>query len=221
MSGMKRGGQLTEAVRRKPYSVVLFDEVEKAHHDVFNVLLQILDDGRVTDSHGRTVNFKNTVIIMTSNIGSQDLIEGVTKDGVISEKTRNTVLSEMRLHFRPEFLNRVDDIMLFKALTLPEIKKIVVLLTSEIQKRLAERQIAFSLTEAAKEFIAREGFEPVYGARPLKRFIQRELETKLGRALIAGDIMDNSKVLLDVKGSELVFTIENQETELTRTKAAR
>jgi ATP-dependent Clp protease ATP-binding subunit ClpB len=219
--GYEEGGQLTEAVRRKPYSVVLFDEVEKAHHDVFNVLLQILDDGRVTDSHGRTVNFKNTVIIMTSNIGSQDLIEGVTKDGVISEKTRNTVLSEMRLHFRPEFLNRVDDIMLFKALTLPEIKKIVVLLTSEIQKRLAERQIAFSLTEAAKEFIAREGFDPVYGARPLKRFIQRELETKLGRALIAGDIMDNSKVLLDVKGSELVFTIENQETEPTRTKAAR
>jgi ATP-dependent Clp protease ATP-binding subunit ClpB len=219
--GYEEGGQLTEAVRRKPYSVVLFDEVEKAHHDVFNVLLQILDDGRVTDSHGRTVNFKNTVIIMTSNIGSQDLIEGVTKDGVISEKTRNAVLSEMRLHFRPEFLNRVDDIMLFKALTLPEIKKIVVLLTSEIQKRLAERQIAFSLTEAAKEFIAREGFDPVYGARPLKRFIQRELETKLGRALIAGDIMDNSKVLLDVKGSELVFTIENQETEPTRTKAAR
>jgi len=219
--GYEEGGQLTEAVRRKPYSVVLFDEVEKAHHDVFNVLLQILDDGRVTDAHGRTVNFKNTVIIMTSNIGSQDLIEGLTKDGEISEKARNAVLAEMRLHFRPEFLNRVDDVVLFKALTLSEIKQIVVLLTGEIDKRLSERQISFSLSDAAKEFIAREGFDPVYGARPLKRFIQRELETKLGRAIIAGEITDGSRVNADVKGSELVFNIESQEKEPTRAKAAR
>jgi len=219
--GYEEGGQLTEAVRRKPYSVVLFDEVEKAHHDVFNVLLQILDDGRVTDAHGRTVNFKNTVIIMTSNIGSQDLIEGLTKDGEISEKARNAVLAEMHLHFRPEFLNRVDDVVLFKALTLSEIKQIVVLLTGEIDKRLSERQISFSLSDAAKEFIAREGFDPVYGARPLKRFIQRELETKLGRAIIAGEITDGSRVNADVKGSELVFNVEGQEKEPTRAKTAR
>ena len=218
--GYEEGGQLTEAVRRKPYSVVLFDEIEKAHSDVFNVLLQILDDGRATDSHGRTVNFKNTVIIMTSNIGSADLIEGVSKDGEISEKARKAVLSEMRMHFKPEFLNRVDDIVLFKALTLPEIKQIVVLLASEIERRLAERQISFSLSEAAKEFIATQGYDPVYGARPLKRFIQRELETKLGRAIIAGDVMDGSEVAVDVKGSELVFNMENHQGQDKRTQSA-
>ncbi len=218
--GYEEGGQLTEAVRRKPYSVVLFDEIEKAHSDVFNVLLQILDDGRATDSHGRTVNFKNTVIIMTSNIGSADLIEGVSKDGEISEKARKAVLSEMREHFKPEFLNRVDDIVLFKALTLSEIKQIVVLLASEIEKRLAERQISFSLSEAAKEFIAKEGYDPVYGARPLKRFIQRELETKLGRAIIAGDVMDGSEVAVDVKGSELVFKMGKPQGHDKPTQAA-
>jgi ATP-dependent Clp protease ATP-binding subunit ClpB len=207
--GYEEGGQLTEAVRRKPYSVVLFDEIEKAHHDVFNVLLQILDDGRVTDSHGRTVNFKNTVIIMTSNIGSQDLVEGVSDQGEISERARDAVLSEMRLHFRPEFLNRVDDIVLFKALTLAEIKQIVGLLTEELKRRLSEREIEFTLSDPAKEFIAREGFDPVYGARPLKRFLQRELETRLGRALVSGDIMDGAHVLVDVKDSELVFDIDN------------
>ena len=219
--GYEEGGQLTEAVRRKPYSVVLFDEIEKAHHDVFNVLLQILDDGRATDSHGRTVNFKNTVIIMTSNIGSTELIEGVTKDGEISEKARSTVLAEMRMHFRPEFLNRVDDIVLFKALTLAEIKQIVVLLTDEITSRLAERQVGFELTEAAKEFISKEGYDPVYGARPLKRFIQRELETRLGRAIIAGEVMDGSRVSVDVKGSELVFTIGGHEEKAGRARASR
>ncbi|MGO9146544.1 MAG: ATP-dependent chaperone ClpB [Desulfomonilia bacterium] len=218
--GYEEGGQLTEAVRRKPYSVVLFDEIEKAHQDVFNVLLQILDDGRATDSHGRTVNFKNTVIIMTSNIGSSDLIEGVTKDGEITEKARTAVLAEMRMHFRPEFLNRVDDIVLFKALTLAEIKQIVVLLTDEIQKRLAERQISFSLSEAAKEFIAKEGYDPVYGARPLKRFIQRELETKLGRALIAGDVMDGSQVTVDMKGQELAFKMDKPEEKTRQTRAS-
>jgi ATP-dependent Clp protease ATP-binding subunit ClpB len=218
--GYEEGGQLTEAVRRKPYSVVLFDEIEKAHQDVFNVLLQILDDGRATDSHGRTVNFKNTVIIMTSNIGSSDLIEGVTKDGEITEKARTAVLAEMRMHFRPEFLNRVDDIVLFKALTLAEIKQIVVLLTDEIQKRLAERQIGFSLSEAAKEFIAKEGYDPVYGARPLKRFIQRELETKLGRALIAGDVMDGSQVTVDMKGQELAFKMDKPEEKTRQARAS-
>ncbi|MGC9323562.1 MAG: ATP-dependent chaperone ClpB [Desulfomonilia bacterium] len=205
--GYEEGGQLTEAVRRKPYSVVLFDEIEKAHHDVFNVLLQILDDGRVTDSHGRTVNFKNTVIIMTSNIGSHELVEGVTADGEINERARSSVMSELRMQFRPEFLNRVDEVVLFKALTLNEIKKIVDLLVEELQKRLAEREITFSLSDAAKEFIAREGFDPVYGARPLKRFLQRELETKLGRALIAGEIMDGSTVVVDMKDSQLRFDI--------------
>ena len=218
--GYEEGGQLTEAVRRKPYSVVLFDEIEKAHQDVFNVLLQILDDGRATDSHGRTVNFKNTVIIMTSNIGSSDLIEGVTKDGEITEKARTAVLAEMRMHFRPEFFNRVDDIVLFKALTLAEIKQIVVLLTDEIQKRLAERQISFSLSDAAKEFIAKEGYDPVYGARPLKRFIQRELETKLGRALIAGDVMDGSQVRVDVKGQELAFKMDKPGEKTRQARAS-
>ena len=209
--GYEEGGQLTEAVRRKPYSVVLFDEIEKAHHDVFNVLLQILDDGRATDAHGRTVNFKNTVIIMTSNIGSGELVEGVTSEGQISEKARESVLSELRLHFRPEFLNRVDDIVLFKALTLSEIKTIVGLLTEELQQRLAEREISFTLSEAAREFVAREGFDPVYGARPLKRFLQRELETRLGRMLIAGEITDGSRVVVDVNSGKLSIDVQPPE----------
>ncbi len=207
--GYEEGGQLTEAVRRKPYSVVLFDEIEKAHHDVFNVLLQILDDGRVTDSHGRTVNFKNTVIIMTSNIGSQDLVEGLNDQGEITVRARDAVMAEMRLHFRPEFLNRVDEVVLFKALTLGEIKQIVGLLIENLRKRLAEREIGIVLSDAAKEFIAREGFDPVYGARPLKRFLQRELETRLGRALISGEIMDGSEVVVDLKDSHLVFKVEH------------
>ena len=219
--GYEEGGQLTEAIRRKPYSVVLFDEIEKAHPEVFNVLLQILDDGRVTDSHGRTVNFKNTVIIMTSNIGSTDLLEGVRATGGISESARGAVMAQLRAHFRPEFLNRVDDIVLFKALTLDDIKKIVVLLTAEIEKRLAERQIAFFLTEAAKEFIAREGYDPVYGARPLKRFIQRELETRLGRAIIAGEITDGTKVQVDVKAGRLVFETAAENAQRVEARVVR
>jgi ATP-dependent Clp protease ATP-binding subunit ClpB len=206
--GYEEGGQLTEAVRRKPYSVILFDEIEKAHHDVFNVLLQILDDGRATDAQGRTVNFKNTVIIMTSNIGSQELIEGITEEGGISEKARSSVMAELRMHFRPEFLNRVDEIVLFKALTLPEIERIVDLLVADLQRRLGEREITFGLSEGAREFIAREGFDPVYGARPLKRFLQRELETRLGRALVAGQIMDGSQVRVEVKEGELAFAVD-------------
>nr|HID60010.1 ATP-dependent chaperone ClpB [Desulfobacterales bacterium] len=209
--GYEEGGQLTEAVRRKPYSVILFDEIEKAHHDVFNVLLQILDDGRVTDAQGHTVDFKNTVIIMTSNIGSQYLTEEITPDGLIPDRTRETVMRELRLHFRPEFLNRVDDIVLFKTLTQEEIKKIVDLQVEELRSRLKDRQITLELTEPAREFIAREGYDPVFGARPLKRFLQRELETRIGRALIAGNIMDGAKILVDYDGKELTIQHQNPE----------
>ncbi|MDO9530390.1 MAG: ATP-dependent chaperone ClpB [Syntrophales bacterium] len=206
--GYEEGGQLTEAVRRKPYSVILFDEVEKAHHDVFNVLLQILDDGRLTDSHGRTVNFKNTVIIMTSNIGSHLLLEGFTDTGIIKEDVKKEVMKELRLHFRPEFLNRVDDIVIFKSLTEEEIEKIVDLLTEDLRKRLADRSIEIELDEPARKFIARAGYDPVYGARPLKRFLQRELETKIGRALIAGDVEDGSKIIVSTKDGDLDVKIE-------------
>jgi len=211
--GYEEGGQLTEAVRRKPYSVILFDEIEKAHHDVFNVLLQILDDGRVTDAQGRTVNFKNTVIIMTSNIGSHYLLEGVTSHGEITEQARTAVLREMRQHFRPEFLNRVDDIVLFKPLTIDEIKRIVDLLTAELRKRLADRDMQLVLTDAAREFIARKGFDPVYGARPLRRFLQHELETRIGRALIAGDVAEGATIRVDVREGTLITAIENPQPE--------
>jgi ATP-dependent Clp protease ATP-binding subunit ClpB len=199
--GYEEGGQLTEAVRRKPYSVILFDEIEKAHHEVFNVLLQILDDGRLTDAQGRTVDFKNTVIIMTSNIGSQYLLEGVTADGQIKEGARSSVLRELRANFRPEFLNRVDDIVLFKPLSRAEIKAIVDLLTVDLRKRLAGRRIALELTDAARDFIAETAYDPVFGARPLKRYLQHQLETRLGRALIAGDICDGATITVDA-GSE-------------------
>src|SRR6201996_7493985 len=194
--GYDEGGQLTEAVRRKPYCVILFDEIEKAHVDVFNTLLQILDDGRLTDSQGRVVDFKNTIIIMTSNIGSRHLIEegAVDQAGDIVEKTREAVMGEMRNHFRPEFLNRVDEIVLFKPLTLREIERIVDLQINLLRSRLAERHIELELDNSAKELLARRGYDPVYGARPLKRVIQREMETKLSRALLKGEIADNSKV---------------------------
>ncbi len=196
--GYEEGGQLTEAVRRKPYSVVLFDEIEKAHHDVFNVLLQILDDGRLTDAQGRTVDFKNTVIIMTSNIGSHHLTEGITESGEIEEAVRERVMRELRQHFRPEFLNRVDDIVLFKPLRLAEIEKIVDLQMEQLRRRLADRRITLDITEPARQFIAREGYDPVYGARPLKRFLQRELETRIGRALVAGEIPDGAVLRVEL-----------------------
>ncbi|HEX4139864.1 MAG TPA: ATP-dependent chaperone ClpB [Candidatus Methylacidiphilales bacterium] len=194
--GYDEGGQLTEAVRRKPYCVILFDEIEKAHVDVFNTLLQILDDGRLTDSQGRVVDFKNTIIIMTSNIGSRHLIEegAVDKAGDINEKAREAVMAEMRAHFRPEFLNRVDEIVLFKPLTMREIERIVDLQLNLLRKRLAERHIEIDLNDTAKELLARRGYDPVYGARPLKRVVQKELETKLSRALLKGEITDHSKV---------------------------
>ena len=205
--GYDEGGQLTEAIRRKPYSVVLFDEIEKAHSDVFNVLLQLLDDGRLTDAQGHTVDFKNTVVIMTSNLGSPHLLEGIGSDGDISESARSAVMSELRSHFRPEFLNRVDDVILFKPLTLGEIEQVVDLLLASLRKRLADRNLTIDLTDAARTFIAREGFDPVYGARPLKRYLQHELETRLGRALIAGDIVDGSALRIDIKDGSLAVDL--------------
>jgi ATP-dependent Clp protease ATP-binding subunit ClpB len=202
--GYDEGGQLSEAVRRKPYSVVLFDEVEKAHPDVFNVLLQVLDDGRITDAQGRTVDFKNTIVIMTSNIGSRYLLEGVTGD-TISENVRESVMAELRRTFRPEFLNRVDETILFKPLTLDEITLIVDLLLADLNKRLAERRVTVTLDKKAKEWAAEKGYDPVFGARPLKRFLQRQIETKLARALIAGTVAEGSEVKFAVKGDELVM----------------
>ncbi|MEJ5349541.1 MAG: ATP-dependent chaperone ClpB [Desulfosoma sp.] len=207
--GYEEGGQLTEAVRRKPYSVILFDEIEKAHHDVFNVLLQILDDGRLTDAQGRTVDFKNTVIIMTSNIGSQYLLDGVTEYGEIREHAREKVMADLRRHFRPEFLNRVDDIVLFKPLTLEEVKKIVSLLTRDLERRLKDRRIRLEMSEEAREWLARTGYDPVYGARPLKRLLQRELETRIGRALIAGDILEGATIHVGVKDGRLAVSHVN------------
>ncbi|MDG5469310.1 ATP-dependent chaperone ClpB [Deltaproteobacteria bacterium IMCC39524] len=192
--GFEEGGQLSEAVRRRPYSVVLFDEIEKAHPDVFNVLLQVLDDGRITDSHGRTVDFKNTVIIMTSNVGSQHLLEGVTDQGEIVEGARAAVMRELRSGFRPEFLNRVDDIILFKPLTLEETEQIVELQVEELRSRLAARGLSLNLTPEARRFVARAAYDPVYGARPLKRYLQHHLETRIGRAMIAAEVVDGGMI---------------------------
>lgn len=203
--GFDEGGQLTEAVRRRPYSVILFDEIEKAHPDVFNILLQVLDDGRITDSHGHVVDFKNTVIIMTSNIGSQALIDGIT-DGVITPSTRNEVMQALREHFRPEFLNRVDDIVIFKPLSMAEVKEIVKILISRLQERLADRQIELKFSDEAIAFIAEAGYDPVYGARPLKRYITHNVETKLARAMIGGGIKEKTTVNINVKSGNLVFT---------------
>jgi len=208
--GYDEGGQLTEAVRRKPYSVVLFDEVEKAHPDVFNVLLQVLDDGRITDSQGRTVDFKNTIIIMTSNIGSRYLQEGVTTSE-IPESVRESVMAELRQAFRPEFLNRIDDTILFKPLTLEEIERIEDLLLNEINDRLLERKIVIRLTDEAKKWIAERGYDPVYGARPLRRFLQKRVETLIARLLIGGELQDGSWIDLKVENDDLAYTIQSME----------
>ncbi|MCL6732309.1 ATP-dependent chaperone ClpB [Streptomyces neyagawaensis] len=215
--GYEEGGQLTEAVRRKPYSVVLFDEIEKAHTDVFNTLLQILDDGRITDAQGRTVDFRNTVIIMTSNIGSVHLLDGATAEGEIKPDARALVMGELRGHFRPEFLNRVDDIVLFKPLGERQIERIVELQFDELRRRLAERRITVELTEAARELIAHQGYDPVYGARPLRRYISHEVETLVGRALLRGDVQDGATVRVDAEHGELVVTYDQPED----TKGAR
>jgi ATP-dependent Clp protease ATP-binding subunit ClpB len=201
--GYEEGGQLTEAVRRKPYSVLLFDEIEKAHPDVFNILLQILDDGRVTDSHGRTVSFKNTVIIMTSNIGSAYLLDGITPSGDIREDARKNVLNELKAGFRPEFLNRVDDIVLFKPLHIEEVKKIAALLAAQLKGRLKDQRITLEISEEALGFIAQAGYDPVYGARPLKRYLQRELETKVARAIIGGDVIEGGTLKVELENGAL------------------
>ena len=201
--GYDEGGQLTEAVRRKPYAVVRFDEIEKAHPDVFNVLLQVLDDGRITDSQGRTVDFKNTIIIMTSNLGSRHLLEGVTGD-TIPESVRESVMMELRKAFRPEFLNRIDETILFKPLTLDEITLILDLLLADLNKRLADKRVSVVLDKKAKEWAAEKGYDPVFGARPLKRFLQRNVETKLARALIAGEVGEGSDIVYTVEKDELV-----------------
>ncbi len=198
-------------MRRKPYSVVLFDEIEKAHSDVFNTLLQVLDDGRLTDAQGRTVDFRNTVIIMTSNIGSEYLLEGVTSGGEIKPDAREAVMATMRSRFRPEFLNRLDDIVLFKPLTQPEIERIVDLMFDDLRSRLAERQLTLEVSEDARAFIAQQGFDPVYGARPLRRFIAHEVETRIGRALLAGDVGDGAVIRVGLADGELSVTYENRE----------
>jgi ATP-dependent Clp protease ATP-binding subunit ClpB len=209
--GYDEGGQLTEAVRRKPYSVVLFDEIEKAHPDVFSVLLQILDDGRATDSQGRTVDFKNTVIILTSNIGAPILLDGITKEGTIRDAARDQVMAELRHHFRPELLNRIDDIVLFKPLQVAVIRRIVDLLLVGLRERLADRRISIDVSDEAKTFLGLQGYDPVYGARPLKRFLQRELETKIGRKLIAGEIPDGSTVSIGMADGVLKIEAKAQE----------
>jgi ATP-dependent Clp protease ATP-binding subunit ClpB len=205
--GYEEGGQLTEAVRRRPYSVVLMDEIEKAHPEVFNILLQALDDGRITDSKGRVVDFKNTVIIMTSNIGSHFLLERSETEVEISEAVREKVMSQLRGHFRPEFLNRIDETILFKPLSLDEIKNIVAKMMRELQNRLKHQQIDIIINEEAKEFIAVNGFDPIYGARPLKRFIQRNIETKLAREIIAGKVHDQSRVEININDGEITLSV--------------
>jgi len=206
--GYEEGGQLTEAVRRKPYSVILFDEIEKAHHDVFNILLQILDDGRLTDSHGRTVDFKNTVIIMTSNIGSNYILESQGTEEESYQRMKEQVLAAMRQHFRPEFLNRVDEIVVFRSLTQQQLLAIVQIQVGHLQARLSERGITLELTEEAREYLARAGYDPVYGARPLKRIIQRELETPLAKQMVEGKVLDGSKVIALLQDGRIVFRIE-------------
>ncbi|GKX31065.1 chaperone protein ClpB [Vallitalea longa] len=203
--GYEEGGQLTEAVRRKPYSVVLLDEIEKAHPDVFNILLQILDDGRITDSQGRTVDFKNTIIIMTSNIGSEYLLEGINSMGEISEKARNDVSNSLNRYFRPEFLNRVDEIVLYKPLTKDNLMDIVDLLINEISKRLIEKRLSIRITDKAKNHIVDEGYDPVYGARPLKRYLQRNIETMIGRAIISCNVSEGSEIVIDYINDKLMI----------------
>ena len=208
--GYDEGGQLTEAVRRKPYSVILFDEIEKAHPDVFNILLQVLDDGRLTDNQGRTVDFKNTVIIMTSNIGSSYLLEGLRADGTIDDLAREKVMNEMQRTFRPEFLNRIDEIVMFKPLQKEEIFKIIDLQVEEIKSRLEDRQIEIQITEEAKEFVLNKAYSVQYGARPVKRFLQKELETKIGRAIISGELKDKDIIKVIVENDDLKLHIEQR-----------
>ena len=208
--GYEEGGQLTEAVRRHPYSVVLFDEVEKAHPDVFNVLLQVLDDGRITDSQGRTVDFKNTIIILTSNLGSDIILDGIDENCEIRPEARQQVSQLLKSQFRPEFLNRLDEIVFYKPLTKNEISGIVDLLMADLSKRLADKQLKLSLTDSAREYIVDQGYDPVYGARPLKRFIQSKVETLLARIIIKGDLEEGDTLVVDRQGDGLTISVQKQ-----------
>ena len=207
--GYEEGGQLTEAVRRKPYSVVLFDEIEKAHPDVFNVLLLVLDDGRITDSQGRTVDFKNTILIMTSNIGSPYLLDGIDENGEIKPEAQSQVMDDLRGHFRPEFLNRLDEIIMFKPLTKSNIGKIVDLMVGELDKRLADQELSLELTDAAKDQVIENGYDPVYGARPLKRYLQKYVETLAARKILSGDVHAGDTLVLDVQNGEFIVTVKD------------
>ncbi|MBQ8730593.1 MAG: AAA family ATPase, partial [Lachnospiraceae bacterium] len=206
--GYEEGGQLTEAVRRKPYSVVLFDEIEKAHKDVFNILLQVLDDGRITDSQGRLVDFKNTIIILTSNIGSANLLEGINEEGEIAKDTEEQVMGELRDYFRPEFLNRLDEIVLFKPLTKENIARIIDLLVKDINNRLKEKEISVVLTKEAADYIIEHGFEPIYGARPLKRYLQKTVETLVAKKILANEVKPTDTVCINVQNDELVAYLQ-------------
>ncbi|RMH03043.1 MAG: AAA family ATPase, partial [Nitrospirae bacterium] len=202
--GYEEGGQLTEAVRRRPFSVILLDEIEKAHHEVFNVLLQVLDDGRLTDSHGRTVDFKNTVLIMTSNIGSQEILDAQQR-GISYDELRALVMAEVRHHFRPEFLNRVDEIVVFHPLTSAELHRIVTIQLDRLRARLADRRIQLDITDEAAADLAARGYDPVYGARPLKRLIQHDIETPLSKLIVKGEVKDGDRVLVDYKNGDIVL----------------
>ena len=195
-------------MRRKPYSVVLFDEVEKAHPDVFNILLQILDDGRITDSQGRTVDFKNTIIILTSNLGSSELLDGIQPDGSISEDARAAVMGELRRAFRPEFLNRLDEIIMFKPLTKDNIGNIINLLMNDLNKRLADREITVELSDSARQFIVDHGYDPIYGARPLKRFLQKHVETLSAKLILADEVREGDTILIDTEGDKLTARVK-------------
>ena len=208
--GYDEGGQLTEAVRRKPYSVVLFDEVEKAHPDVFNVLLQVLDDGRITDSTGKTVDFKNTILIMTSNIGSQYLLDGIDENGNIKPEAEAMVMQDLRAHFRPEFLNRLDETILFKPLTKDNISHIVDLMVADVNRRLEDRELKVELTDNAKTFVTGHGYDPAYGARPLRRYLQKNVETLAARIILEGNISEGQTIVIDTdeKGEKLIAYVE-------------
>ena len=208
--GYDEGGQLTEAVRRKPYSVVLFDEVEKAHPDVFNVLLQVLDDGRITDSTGKTVDFKNTILIMTSNIGSQYLLDGINENGSIKPEAEAMVMQDLRAHFRPEFLNRLDETILFKPLTKDNISHIVDLMVADVNRRLEDRELKVELTDNAKTFVTDHGYDPAYGARPLRRYLQKNVETLAARIILEGNISEGQTIVIDTdeKGEKLIAYVE-------------
>lgn len=207
--GYDEGGQLTEAVRRKPYSVVLFDEIEKAHPDVFNILLQVLDDGRITDSQGRTVDFKNTILIMTSNLGSSYLLDGINEDGTINPEAAAKVENELKSHFRPEFINRLDEIIMFKPLTKENISGIIDILINNLNKRIADRDLSISLTDSAKQFIADNGYDPVYGARPLKRYLQKNIETMVAKEILSDKLDAGDHIIVDFENNGLITRIEH------------